>query len=89
MENGATWIGVAALAISALFAWLNKRDQLRHDAEIITLKQQSQDHEKRSKECEEKHEQTAGKLEACEEKHQTTELQISEIKHQIAQLKKD
>jgi hypothetical protein len=48
-----TYVGVAALFISALFAWLNKRDTLKHDTELKLLKAAQEQCAKDSAECKE------------------------------------
>ncbi len=49
--NEATWVGLAALTITSLFALLSKRDSNRHDTEIATLKVQQRQCEEEAKQC--------------------------------------
>jgi hypothetical protein len=90
--NEGGWLGVAALAISGLFAWLNKRDALRHDSELKDVKSQNAQQATQiatltssTQACKEEHAATQGKLDACEEKHQTTELRLTQIEQKLAQ----
>lgn len=91
--NEGGWLGIAALGISALFAWLNKRDSLRHDSENAALKAQNAtqavqiaDNANDLKKCEEKHEDTQGKLDKCEQKHGSTEERLAAVETKIAQI---
>ena len=42
MSDG-SWIGVVALALTSLFAWLNRRDTLRRDDDLLGLKWQNKE----------------------------------------------
>jgi len=92
--NDAGWIGLATLAVTGLFAWLNKRDSLRHDTELRDLKQQNAGQAEEiaelkdsHRDCEEKHAETTTALKSCEQRHETVELRVEQIEKQIGMKK--
>jgi hypothetical protein len=41
MEDG-KWIGISALAISGLFAWLQRRDSMRYSVEMADMRREAE-----------------------------------------------
>ncbi len=85
MESGG-WIGVASMFIAALFAWLNKRESIRHGEDLNALKTQNAIQADQidsltidRAQCNEQHAQTIAKLGACEEKHASVELRLTAL----------
>ena len=93
MNEAAGWVGVVSLFIAGLFAWLNKRDSLRHDSQLQDLKNQNTIQATQiatltgeGAKCEERFKESEKKNHECEEKHKTTELKIAEIEAAVAKL---
>lgn len=61
--NESTWIGIAALAITGVFGWLNKRVSLRYDRELDAMKAEQAKCKEESKRCDEQHSAARTELE--------------------------
>jgi septal ring factor EnvC (AmiA/AmiB activator) len=84
--NEGGWVGVASLFVAGLFAWLNKRDSLRHDADVAAVKAQNAVQADQiaaltdeTTACKEVRDELSQDLKACQEKHKSTELRIDQI----------
>ncbi|QJW98719.1 hypothetical protein [Frigoriglobus tundricola] len=88
--NEGGWVGVAGLFVAGLFAWLNKRDSLRHDSELQSLKTQNATQAAQIAEvkadttrCKDEHAETKAELKDCHGKHEITDARIAALEARI------
>lgn len=93
--NEGGWLGVASILLTSLFAYLNKRDQNKHDVELVIVKTELRENKAETEKCHQERNESKLELErvrrdlAARDIRDKEELQrqIDTLKKQVAEKK--